>query len=90
MNKKPRRQAALNVRIATPEDAPAIVDLSKRVYPDMPPYSVGAIIGQIANFQGGRTCVIGALILMRLTGSGGREETASIHSTILRRDRRSR
>ena len=54
MNKKPRRQAALNVRIATPEDAPAIVDLSKRVYPDMPPYSVGAIIGQIANFQGGQ------------------------------------
>ncbi|MEM9725287.1 MAG: carbon-nitrogen hydrolase family protein [Pseudomonadota bacterium] len=53
-----RSGAKLEVRNATPEDVEAIVDLSRRVYPDEPPYRPGTILGQITAFREGQFVVL--------------------------------
>ena len=68
-NKKP-----LTIRNATIADIDRIHDLCETVYPDMPPYSVGVLTGQINNFPEGQFVaeyegkVIGYCASLRTTG----------------------
>lgn len=51
-------RARLEVRAAVPGDAPGIVALVARTYPDMGSYSRGMVRGQINNFPGGQFVAI--------------------------------
>ncbi|MEO8618396.1 MAG: GNAT family N-acetyltransferase [Sphingomicrobium sp.] len=54
-----KEKARLDIRQATPEDVPGIVDLVNRAYDDMPTYSPGEVRGQINNFADG--CFVAVL-----------------------------
>lgn len=64
----------LYIRNAVPADAEAIQTLSRRVYPDMPPYSVAVLRGQINNFSEGvfvaiyEDTVVGYCATLRVSG----------------------
>lgn len=77
LNKKvadPEHKPALVIRLAQREDAKAIRELAKKVYPDIPPYSEEQIFGQIQNFQQGqfiaefRGKVVGYCATFRISG----------------------
>lgn len=49
-----KRSAVLALRNATLADVPAVADLVRRVYGDMPTYTNGMLQGQISNFPNGQ------------------------------------
>lgn len=55
--KSKSKLAALNVREATVQDIPALISLSGRAYPDIPPYTASMLTGQISNFPNGQFIV---------------------------------
>ncbi|WOI53487.1 GNAT family N-acetyltransferase [Parvularcula sp. LCG005] len=50
-------RAALKLRNATPQDIPALIELSRRAYPGFAPYTPGMIQGQITTFPDGQFVV---------------------------------
>ncbi len=52
-----KNRASLSVRNAVAADIPTLIELSRRTYPDIPPYSAGMLSGQITNFPDGQFVV---------------------------------